>query len=66
MSEVIPFVNQAQVDAAWAAYGALAHKMVAQPSLLADRPHMEEFNRAHERWKRLFLRMEEVSHGNRA
>lgn len=59
MSDVIAFVSQDRIDAAWSDYAEQARKLRSNPSLLADRAFNERLTRLHERWRRLFLAAEE-------
>lgn len=55
MAEVLAFVSQPRIEAAWSEYAEWATRLRDDPSLLADRAFNEECARRHERWRRLFL-----------
>lgn len=46
----------ATAEAAWKRYEALARQAVDDPTLLADRSHIEAMIEAHEAFKRIFLK----------
>lgn len=54
-AQIIELVSEDAVDKAWNAYAQEACKLVAEPSLIANRSFNEELARRHERWVRLFL-----------
>jgi hypothetical protein len=60
-AQVIELVTEQRVDEAWCEYSACAIRLRDDPGLLFDRTFNEEMARKHEKWKRLFLRMEWVA-----
>lgn len=55
MGAVHKIASAEAVDRAWEAYAAIARRIVDEPALLVCRPTQEEYARAYERWRRLYM-----------
>jgi hypothetical protein len=56
MGAVFELVTPERVETAWTAYQQLAVQLRDDPHLIADRTFNQDMARAHEKWRRLYLR----------
>jgi hypothetical protein len=60
-AEVVQLVSPQTVERAWSDFVEYARDLVDDPRLITDRRFYAEYTRRHEKWKKLFMAMEERS-----
>ena len=53
-AEIIPFIRQEAIEAAWETYSDHVAESIDNRSLLTDRQYMEKWASLEREWKRLF------------